>query len=180
MPRAWVLGILICLGAGCHGGPPLPDELSFEGSELEKAGEWTIQDVRGVFFVPPGEEPQTASIQVGLLASEEHSTGADLHTWTMEQYHSFPAAQWFESTTADEACKVGLPPGPPRPFVAIHVCRTGARGAACAEADQRLDDSIVGRCLNDGWDCWDELCTQKWDQWRPELEELAFDVVGRR
>lgn len=97
----------------------------------------------------------------------------------MEQYHSSPTAQWYESTTSDEACKVGLGSGP-RPFAALHVCRAAPGASACAEADERLGDELVGRCLNGAGDCWDELCTQMWASRRAALEAEVFGVLGSR
>lgn len=171
---AAISGLLVL---GCSGGPRLPKEASFEGIRLEKATEWSFGDVKGIVFVPPGEKLETASLQVGLLASSEYSSGSELHAWVMEQYRGSPTAQWHESATSDEACKIGLPQGPPRPFVAIHVCRTGVGVAACAEADERLSDEVMGRCLNRGWGCWDELCSQKWDSRRAALENLVRQVL---
>ncbi len=57
-----------------------------------------------------------------------------------------------------------------RPFAALHVCRAAPGASACAEADERLGDELVGRCLNGAGDCWDELCTQMWASRRAALE----------
>jgi hypothetical protein len=163
---------------GCGGGPQLPQALTFEGRALEKATEWSRGEISGVVFVPPGEQMPTASLQVGILVSREHPSGVQLHSWIMEQYRSSPTAQWHESSTSDEACKVGLTQGP-RPFVALHVCRGASGVSACAEADEELGDDIVGRCLNTAG-CWEELCTQHWTARRAALEAEVLRVLGSR
>ena len=172
--------LLTCATPGCDRGPRLPNELTFEGSRLEKATAWSTGEISGVVFVPPGEKLETASLQVGILVSQEHASGVELHKWVMEQYRKSPTAQWYESSNSEEACKVGLGQGPPRPFVALHVCRSASGVSACAEADERLGDDVVGRCLNRGGDCWDELCTQMWASRRAALEAEVYGVLGSR
>lgn len=171
------------LALACSKGPRLPRELTFEGVKLEKATDWSRGSVSGIIFVPRAEKLETASLQVGILASSGHASGAALHTWLMDQYHRSPTTQWHESETSDEACKVGIPAapegGPLRPFLALHVCRSGSGGSACAEADERLSEEIMARCLNRGWGCWDELCTQKWAARRAALEAILSDVGAR-
>lgn len=170
------------LALACSKGPRLPGRLTFEGVKLEKATDWSTGSVSGVVFVPPGEKAETASLWLGILASSEHASGAALHTWVMAQYHRSPTTQWYETATSDEACKVGIPAVPEgqplRPFVGLHVCRSVSGGSACAEADERLSDEIVNRCVT-RWDCWDELCTQKWTARRAALEAVLSGVGAR-
>ena len=154
--------------------------MTYEGARLEKATSWSSQGVSGVVFVPPGEKLPSASLQVGVLASRKHASGAELHRWIMDQYRRSPTTQWHESTTADEACKIGVTSeGGPRPFVALHVCRASGGTAACAEVDERLDDSDVGRCLTSLSDCWEELCTLRWRPARANLEPILDGVLKR-
>lgn len=171
--------LLTSAALACDTGPPLPKEMSFEGRLLDRATEWSSGELAGVVFVPPGETLPTASLQVGILVSQEHSSGVELHNWVMQRYHESPTARWYESSIAGEACKVGLGPGP-RPFVALHVCRSASGVSACAEADERLGDEIVGRCLNRTNDCWDELCSRMWGSRRAALEAEVYGVLGSR
>src|SRR5262245_4130218 len=171
--KTWVTIALLAAALGAACGRGLPKQVTFEGERLEQASSWSRGKVSGAAFVPPGEKLDTASLQVAIIMSREHASGSELHAWVMDQYHHSPTAQWHESATSDEACKVGLPAGPPRPFVALHVCRTSQGTAACAEADERIGDELVARCLDRGWSCWDELCTQKWAAWRAPLEALV-------
>lgn len=171
--------LLTVAAAACSRGPALPEEMTFEGERLEKATSWSSQGVSGVVFVPPGERMPSASLQVGVLASRMHASGAGLHRWIMDQYHRSPTTQWHESATADEACKIGLTDaGVPRPFLALHVCRGGDGVAACAEVDERLDDNEVGRCLTSTAGCWEELCTLRWRPAREELEPILEGVLN--
>lgn len=167
--------LLAGLASNCERGPRLPEELTFEGRRLERSTDWSMGGISGVVFTPPGEPLATASLQLGILVSREHASSVDLHEWVMQQYRSAPFPHWYESSTSDEACKVGLMDGP-RPFVALHVCRSGGGMSGCAEADERLADEIVGRCLNKSTDCWDELCHQMWTSKRALLE-AELDAV---
>jgi hypothetical protein len=158
-------------------GPPLPEEIVFEGARLERASAWSRSGVSGAVFVNAGEKLPDARMQLGIITSVEHPSGTRLSAWVMDQYHRASHASWYESSTADEACKVGLANGArPRPYIALHVCRTRGTGAACAEIDERVDDRIAPRCLAKGADCWDELCTQQWAR-RPALEALLQSLA---
>ncbi len=171
--------LLVGLASSCDRGPHFPSELNFEGGRLEKATEWSLGGISGVVYVPTGETLEAASLQLGILLSPEHTSGVELHEWVMEQYHSSPTTQWYESSSSDEACKVGLTQGP-RPFVALQVCRSAAGVSACAEADVRLDTDIVGRCLNRTSDCWEALCDQMWITRRDALEAEVYTVLESR
>jgi len=174
------LVVAFAWAAGCSRGPSLPAEMTYEGTRLEKAASWSIQGVSGVVFVPPGEKMPSASLQVGVLVSRKHASGAELHRWIMDQYRRSPTIQWHESATADEACKIGVTSaGSPRPFVALHVCRASEGVAACAEVDERLDDGDVGRCLTSLSDCWEELCALRWLSARASLEPILDGVLKR-
>ena len=174
------LAVAVAWAVGCSRGPSLPAEMTYEGARLEKATSGSIQGVSGVVFVPPGEKMPSASLQVGVLVSRKHASGAELHRWVMDQYRRSPTVQWYESTTADEACKIGVTSaGSPRPFVALHVCRAAGGAAACAEVDERLDDDDVSRCLTGMSDCWEELCTLRWLSARASLEPILDGVLKR-
>ncbi len=176
--KLFLTALVLACATSCNTGSRLPQELTFEGRSLEKATAWSRGEISGVVFVPPGEKLETASLQVGILVSEEHTSGVELHDWIMEQYRSSPTAQWYESTTSDEACKVGLAPGP-RPFAALHICRAASGVSACVEIDERLGDDVVGRCLNGAGDCWDEVCSQLWAR-RAALDAEVLGVLGSR
>ena len=180
VPRA-VLLLAVAWAGGCSEEPPLPHEMTFEGVRLEEATSWSRQGVSGVVFVPPGETLPSASLQVGVLVSRKHASGAALHRWVMDEYRRSPTVRWHVSATADEACKIGRTGGGriPRPFVALHVCRAAAGVAACAEVDQRLDDSDVGRCVSSDSTCWEEVCTLRWLPTRAFLEPVLDGVLGR-
>jgi hypothetical protein len=165
----------------CGRGPSLPKEMTYEGRPLEKAASWSGEGVQGVVFVPPGEELPTAPLQVGILISRERPRASQLHDWVMEKYRNSPTTRWHESTTPDEACKVGMAAmGVPRPFVALHICRARDGASACAEVDEEIESSAVGRCLQTGADCWDELCTQTWLAKEAPLLAILDDVLGPR
>lgn len=177
-PGSGVALVLALAWVGCSRGPALPGEMTYEGVRLDKATSWSSHGVSGVAFVPPGEKLPSASLQVAVLASRRHASGAELHRWIMDQYRRSPTTRWHESTTADEACKIGVTSeGGPRPFVALHVCRAAQGTAACAEVDERLDDGDVGRCLTSLSDCWEELCTLRWLPARANLEPILDDVL---
>jgi hypothetical protein len=178
--RVAATALVLAVAGACARGPGLPREMTFEGSKLEKATTWSSQGVSGVVFVPPGERLPSASLQVGVLASRKHASGADLHRWIMDQYRRSPTVRYHESTTADEACKIGVTDaGGPRPFLALHVCRARAGVAACAEVDERMVDNDVGRCLTSTADCWEELCGLRWLSARASLEPILDDVLKR-
>lgn len=164
---------LVC---GC--GPRPPRQLTFDGARLEKAASWSKGDVSAVVFIPPGERLERASLQVGILVSTGHPSGEELHRWMIDQYRHSPTQQWHEDATAEEDCKVGLGPGPPRPFLAVQICRSIPGGSACAEADEQLSDEQVGRCLNRQSGCWDELCNQRWASRRQSLEAILKGLAG--
>jgi hypothetical protein len=172
--------VVALLGAvGCGRGPSLPNDMSYEGRPLEKAASWSGEGVEGVVFVPPGEELPNAALQVGVLVSRERPRASQLHDWVMEKYRGSPTTRWHESTAPDEACKVGMAAaGVPRPFVALHICRASEGTSACAEIDEQLDGSDVGRCLQKGTDCWDELCTETWLAKEEHLLAILDDVLG--
>lgn len=177
--RVFVLAIgLMSVLPACDSGPEYPSELVFQGARLERATEWSSGDISGAVFVPPGETLEQASIQLGILVSKEHASGVRLHQWIMEQYHRAPTMHLFESTGADEACKVGVGEGR-RSFVALHVCRAVSGISACAESDERFGEDVLGRCLNTGG-CWDELCRQMWATKRDALEAEALRILETR
>jgi len=172
--------LTLAVASSCRRGPSLPGELTFEGARLEKAASWSSGGISGVVFVPPGEKMPSASLQVGVMLSEKHASGPELHRWIMDQYRKSPTLQWHESATLDEACKIGVTgANPPRPFVALHVCRAAGGVAACAEADRQLSEGDVGRCLAGATGCWDEVCTLRWLPTRASLEPILTGMLGK-
>jgi hypothetical protein len=153
--------------------------MSFGGEPLQKGGGGTRNDVSGVVFVTFGEKLPTATLQVGILLTDRFPSASAFNDWTLDEYRRSPTQQYYESKTADEACKIGLPPGPIRPFVAVQVCRAGGGYAACAEADERLDGDYVGRCLSEGWSCWERICSWRFEARRASLVAVLQGVLGR-
>jgi hypothetical protein len=176
----WACLAVTFLGAlACGRGPALPTEVVYGGRSLEKAARWSGEGVEGIVFVPPGETLPTATLQVGVLISRQRPRASQLHAWVMEKYRSSPTTRWHESTAPDEACKVGTAAaGPPRPFVALHICRERKGTSACVEVDEALDGNEVGRCLRTGGDCWEELCDESWRQKEAHLLALLDKVLG--
>jgi len=174
------LAVAVAWAVGCSRGPSLPAEMTYEGARLEKAASWSIQGVAGVVFVPPGEKMPSASLQVGVLVSRKHASGAELHRWIMDQYRRSPTVQWYESATADEACKIGVTSNGTtvRPFVALHVCRAAGGVAGCAEVDQGLDDDESGRCVSGASAGCDEICALRWLTARASLEPILDGLLG--
>jgi len=178
-PRRALIVLAVASVVGCSRGLSLPREMTWEGERLEKATSWSSQGVSGVVFVPPGESLPSASLQVGILASRKHASGAELHRWIMDQYRRSPTVQWYESATADEACKIGVTGNDTtvRPFVALHVCRAAGGVAGCAEVDRRLDDDEVGRCVSGASAGCEEICTLRWLEARASLEPILEGVL---
>lgn len=177
LPRA-AFGLAVAWAAGCSRGPSLPREMTFEGVRLEKATSWSGEGVSGVVFVPPGESLPWAALQVGVLASRKHASGAALHRWVMDQYMRSPTAGWHVASTADEACKIGTSQEG-RHFLALHVCRGAGGLAACAEVDRGLEPNDIGRCASGPPGCWDEMCALAWMPSRTLLEPIVEDVLRR-
>jgi hypothetical protein len=164
--------------------------LTFDGVRLEKAKEWHMAEISGVVFVPPGEKLSEASLQLGVMISTKHLSGSRFSDWAMEKYHQARTIQrWYEETTADEACKIGL--DTPRVgldgsreqasrgvYLALHVCRTGDGASVCVEADEKLDAESATSCMVTRQDsCWREVCAQKWPSRRASLEAVAKSVL---
>jgi len=79
------------------------------------------------------------------------------------------------------ACKVGLTPGtfPPRPYIAIHLCRQGARGTACAEVEERFPSDDLSRCVQK-YSCWEAMCAERWKARSESVEAVIRNAVGER
>jgi hypothetical protein len=169
------------IAGGCKRAPALPEKLTFEGQTLEKGPAWNRPGVSGVVFIPPESSMPLASPQVGIALSAEYNTAAVLNDWIMDLYRRSPTQQYYESVTPEGTCKIGLPAGPLRPFVAVHVCRDDKGYAACAEYDERLPDADLGRCLasSGGTDCWATVCTARLDAHRSTLQGILIGVLHR-
>jgi len=174
---AGAIAVPVCFFLGCAERPALPKSLSFEGVRVERAADWKEGSVSGVVLVPPAEDLETASLQIGVLAGRGPYSAPELHRWVMDHYYAAPMERWHEAATANGACKIGLVAEPRRPFVALHLCRSGVAGTSCVEADERLDESVVRDCESRGAACWEEVCNAKRDAWLPALEALVNGVV---
>ena len=179
MKARWLLPVVIALAACGHDGPRLPQTMSVaDRPALAKARDFSSGGFSGVVFIPAGEELDTASLQLAVFMSENHESPSALHEWILAEYRRSPTQQWHESTPQPtEACKVGLGPGPPRPFVAVHVCQGGRGVTACAEADERLAEDVVGACLTTRSSCWEEVCAGRLAAWRPSLETVLDTLL---
>lgn len=164
---------------GC-GGSGLPDELSFVGQRVERAADWELGSLKGVVLIPPGEDLDTASLQIGIILGHGPYDAKELHQWVMRHYDASPIESWYMWVDPVDtwACKVGRDPRYGRPFVAIHICRKGPAGTATVEADERLDDSVLRACRGpERMACWNELCVAKRAEWIPDLAAIARDLV---
>ena len=175
----WALALAVAASGGCSR-PSLPDRLWLEGTRLEKAKDWSAEEISSVVFVVPGETLPSASLQVAVLMSRKHASAAELNRWIMHHYRESPTIRWGESTTEDEACKVGMNfHGEMRPFVALHMCRAARGVAVCAEVDKRLADVDVQRCKGVSAECWEEFCAERWETTRTNLERILDEVLKR-
>src|SRR5262249_37712097 len=86
--RGRLAASLLGICAAACGGPRFPKEITFDGNRLPRATTWSRGKISGALFVPPGEAPASASLQVGVLVSREHATGLALSQWVMGEYHA--------------------------------------------------------------------------------------------
>jgi hypothetical protein len=175
--RRYAMATVCVLLSSCESG--LGEHVAFDGARLDRATRQSRGETSQVVFVRPGETLPAASLQVGVLVSREHTTGAALSTWVMDVYHASPTSQIYETSSEDEVCRVGMTSRPSRIFVAIHTCRTVNGAGVCAEADEQLDEEAVTSCLARGDDCWKEQCQQRSTSWRASLEDLVWNSNGR-
>ena len=181
--RRWLpFAALALVTTSCAKQPMLPAHLTVAGGpSLVRAKDFSTGGLSGVVFIPVGEKIESASLQLGILMSKDHQSPAAFQDWILAQYRASPTQQWYETVAnPTEACKIGLSPElPPRPFVAVHKCQGGAGVSACAEADERLSDEIVGRCLRSST-CWDEICNARFAAWRGNLQSILDDMLRER
>ena len=131
----------------------------------------------GVVYVPPGEKLPKASVQVGVILSSDHTTGAALHSWVRDQALRSGAQHFHLSDAPEESCTAANSSG--RTYMALEVCKTGVARAACVEADETLDEGIVTTCLSSSR-CFDDICDQRWLRRREALDRLVADVLAKR
>jgi hypothetical protein len=166
--------------SGCHRGPALPRAMTLDGTSLQKATSWSRGGISGVVFVPPGEEMDSASVQVGVLLSEKHATAEVLSAWLMEQYRRSPTMQLFEDAGAETACKVGATSNGSlvRQFLALHSCGARGRTSVCAEIDERLLDPSGSPCPPSDTECWQRLCDARRVERGPTLQSIVDEVLA--
>lgn len=176
---AAVLTMAASLMAGCTASP-LPTTLTFRGAALTRGGEWSAQGVSGVVFVGQGQTMPDAALQVGVIHSADHASGEVLHQRLMQSFTRSGVVTYHVDSRNDEACKAGVssPPGGPRPFLAIHVCRTGVGQSACAEIDERITGSDVTCLVREG--CARTMCAARWAEARAELVPIVDRVLTTR
>jgi hypothetical protein len=183
-PVAW---LLLAGATGCGGGSldsgsktwPFPKQVPFEGVSLSAAAPWGQGKISGLTFLRPGSTLPDAQLQIGVIASSGHASGTELHEWVSRQR---TGQTWFHSATADESCVAGMlnKGGTTRTSVALTICRSGQGSAACAEADQALDERTLNVCMGSNTACWEELCTQQWMSRRAPLEGVVQAVLAAK
>jgi hypothetical protein len=176
---AAVLTMASILSAGCAGAP-LPTTLSFRGTVLTRGADWSEQGVSGVVFVGPGQDMPGAALQVGVMHSADHASGEVLHQRVMESFARSGVVTYLVDSRNDEACKAGVsnPPSGPRPFLAIHICRTGVGQSACAEIDEQVVGPDVACLVRE--DCARRMCARRWDAARADLLPVVDGVLTPR
>lgn len=176
---AAVFTMAAILSAGCAGSP-LPTALSFRGTALTPGGEWSAQGVSGVVFVGPGQHMPDAALQVGVMHSADHASGEVLHRHVMESFARSGVVTYLVDSRNDEACKAGVssPPSGPRPFLAIHICRTGVGQSACAEIDEQVVGPDVACLVRE--DCARTMCDRRWAEARADLLPIVDGVLTPR
>jgi hypothetical protein len=176
--RTIVLLSPLLLGiAQCSRGPAFPETIDMEGETLSKASAWNRGGMSGVVYVPPGEELPAASLQVGVIVSSEHRTATELHAWIDEQFIGSVDLRLHDSGTGDESCRAGSDGG--RLFMTLQVCKTGVARAACVEADEVLADRDFKSCATN-YECYQDLCDQRWLVRGEALDLLAADFLEMR
>ena len=178
-PIMTVVAMLFVVSSGCSRppAPAFPDSITFGTQKLTKATSWNRGGVSGTVYVPPGEQLPSASLQVGVIVSTEHTTAAALHTWVQDQFNRSGGLAMHQSGTSEESCKAGG--DPKRTYTALDVCKTGVARAACVEADEQLDPGTFTSCLNQPG-CFDDVCDRRWLMRREALDLLAADVLSTR
>lgn len=179
---AVVCSVLAGAGAGCSGGsrePRFPAQIAFDDDVLEQRSLWTREQRSAAVYTPADETLPGASLQVGVIVSDRGESDEDLHNWVVDRYRETQGLQSYHLEAQwNWACKVGLPQRPPQPFIAVHLCRNGDRGTACAEVQEELTLDDVGSCINK-WSCWHTMCEERWDARHDALETLIENAVGK-
>jgi hypothetical protein len=178
---AFLLAACGCSASGLEApAKGFPNQVAFDDEVLELKAVWK-RDERAAASYARKEDKLPADLQVGVIVSTSGESDEDLHTWMIDEYRSTPGQQSYHlETEANWACKVGLPSGlPPRPFIALHLCRQGARGTACVEIEERLDDDELTQCINDD-SCWAAMCEERWDERSASVERVIESSVGSR
>jgi hypothetical protein len=173
---AAILTTAAALSAGCAASP-LPTALTFRDTALTRGGEWSEQGVSGVVFVGPGQTMPGAALQVGVIHSADHASGEVLHQRVMQSFIRSGVVTYHVDARNDEACKAGVsnPPSGPRPFLAIHVCRTGVGQSACAEVDEQISGGDVACLVRE--ECARTMCAARWAAARAELDPIVTRVL---
>lgn len=176
---AAVFAMAAVLMTGCTASP-LPTTLTFRGTALTRATEWAEQGVSAVVFVGPGQTMPGAALQVGVIHSADHASGEVLHQRVMQSFTRSGVVTYHVDSRNDEACKAGVanPPSGPRPFLAIHVCRTGVGQSACAEVDEQVTGSDVACLVRE--ECARTMCAARWAAARAELTPVVERVLTQR
>lgn len=174
-----VLTMAACLTTGCAGSP-LPTTLTFRDAVLTHGADWSEQGVSAVVFVGPGQAMPGAALQVGVIHSADHASGEVLHQRVMQSFTQSGVVTYHVDSRNDEACKAGVssPPSGPRPFLAIHVCRTGVGQSACAEVDEQITGGEVACLVRE--ECARTMCAARWAAARADLIPIVERVLAPR
>jgi hypothetical protein len=188
-PRLAAASVLVLASFGCSASVAqapaakgFPNQIAFDDEVLELKAVWKREE-RSAASYARKEEKIPAPLQVGVIVSTSGENDEDLHNWVMDRYtSSLGLQQYHTETEANWACKVGLLPplgAQPRPFIALHLCRQGARGTACAEVEEELEGIELTECINRP-SCWRAKCEQRWDARSESVEAVVRNAVGER
>jgi hypothetical protein len=158
--------------------PPLPDTITFDRQHLTKGAAWNRGGISGIVYVPAGENMPSASLQVGVILSSEHQTGAALHGWVRGELAKSNASHFHESDAPEESCRIARTGD--RTYLALEVCKSGVGRAACVEADEAADFNTVAACIGSVGSCFEDMCDQRWLARREALDLLVADFLTKR
>jgi hypothetical protein len=156
-----------------------PETVPYGGAQLAEANTWSRGGLSGAVYVPPGDALPDASLQVGLIVSTEHPTGDRLLTWIREQSRASGTMRYHDSGTTSESCVVGVNEPQTRTYMALQLCKTAGRGAACIESDRVLDGDLFASCLNNTG-CFNAECNRRWGNERTDLDAVLTAIVLTR
>ncbi|HEV8393063.1 MAG TPA: hypothetical protein VGQ37_02265 [Vicinamibacterales bacterium] len=185
-PRLAAACVLLLATAGCSASAVeapsrgFPNQMAFDDELLQLKTVYRLAE-RSLASYARKEEDLPADLQVGVVVSRKAENDEELSTWLIDEYRSSPGQSYHLEVEPNWACKVGLTPGtwPPRAYIAIHLCRQGARGTSCAEVEERITPDELTRCINN-YSCWEAMCGERWKARSESVEAVIRNAVGER